>query len=106
MQRAELKPSAGRHYHACGDVHGSGVNTTGSDTGLAVVFTSPPVITGAVAGQTITDKQTDHPFSGVTIGDPNVGVSETLTVTLDDAANGALSNLGGGSYNGAIVGAS
>jgi hypothetical protein len=80
-----------------------GVATT-TDASTTVVTTSvndTPVITGAVAGQTITDQQTDNPFTGVTIGDPDVGQTETLTVTLDDATRGALSNLGGGSYDGA-----
>ena len=74
-------------------------SATGSDTGLVVFTNTPPDITGTVAGQTITDQQAGHPFSGVTIVDPD-GQTETLPVTLDSATKGSLFNLGGGSYNG------
>src|SRR5208337_2004352 len=57
-------------------------------------------IAGTVAGQAIADKQSDHLFSGVTIVDTvSPQPTLTLTVTLDNAADGTLSNLGGGTYN-------
>jgi hypothetical protein len=59
----------------------------------------PPVITGTVAGQLMNDDQTDRPFAGVTISDPDVGASETVTLTLNvdgvsSDANGTLSGAG------------
>ncbi len=60
---------------------------------------TPPGIAGTVAGQTTTDLSTISPFSEVTIADANANQTETVTVTLSAAANGTLTNLGGGSYN-------
>jgi VCBS repeat-containing protein len=69
---------------------------------LAFSITRPPAITGTVAGQAISDEQSDQLFSGVTIADPN-GPSQnaSVTITLSSAANGTLSHLGGGTYNSA-----
>ena len=74
---------------------------SGTPKGVVTSFISapPPVIGGTVAGQNTTDVTALSPFSTVTITDPNVGQSETITITLSAAANGTLSNLGGGSYN-------
>jgi hypothetical protein len=53
----------------------------------------PPTITGTVAGQTTTSEAPVHPFSGVTISDPNSGATDTLTITLS-GSGGTLSGAG------------
>ena len=75
---------------------------TATDSTTTVVATDvavPPTITGTAAGQLTSDRQTIAPFSKVTIADLNLGQTETVTVTLSAAANGALSDLVGGSYD-------
>ena len=52
-----------------------------------------PTITGAAAGQTTNNEAVVHPFSGVTIGDANVGATETLTITLS-GGGGTLTGTG------------
>ncbi len=60
---------------------------------------SPLTIAGAAAGQSTNDQTPITVFPQVTITDGNVGQTETVTATLSAAANGKLTNLGGGSYN-------
>ena len=75
------------------------------DTG-AITMTqsssSGPAITGTVGGQTATSQTPVAPFSNVAIADTNAGQTEYVTVTLSAAANGTLSNLGGGNYTAAV----
>ena len=70
-------------------------------TVIATAGTVVPTISGTALSQSTTDTATVKPFSGLSIEDLNAGQTETLTVALSAAANGALSNLGGGSYDAA-----
>jgi hypothetical protein len=83
-----------------GNYAGDKFVVTGSTVTVSASLPAP-TISGTVTGRAVTDTATVAPFGGVVIGDPNVGQTETLTVTLSAAANGALSNLGGGSYSAA-----
>ncbi len=68
-----------------------------TDNATTVVVTSindPPTITGTVSGQTVDDIATIEPFDTVTIADVD-GNTLTISVALDDAAKGTLTNLGG-----------
>uniref|UniRef100_UPI0040471E57 Ig-like domain-containing protein n=2 Tax=Roseivirga sp. TaxID=1964215 RepID=UPI0040471E57 len=54
---------------------------------------APPVITGAVAGQAVSDNVNISPFSSITVADPN-GDNVSATITLDVNAKGILSGAG------------
>ena len=73
--------------------------TSAAQNNVSILLAAPPTISGTVAGQPTTDLATIAPFSKVTIADANASQTETVTVTLSAAANGTLSNLGGGTYN-------
>ena len=73
-----------------------------ASTGLvAITFTAGPAISGAVAAQKTGDESSIAPFAGVTITDAYPDQTETVTVSLSAVANGALYDLGAGTYNAA-----
>jgi hypothetical protein len=68
---------------------------TASDTTTSVVTSAvenTPTITGTLANQATTDAVTDRPFATVIIGDVDFGQTETVTITSNTTANGALSD--------------
>jgi hypothetical protein len=77
-------------------------NSLGTATSAQAKLTIdvPPVITGNTAAQLIDDNTTIKPFQSVWFSDPDSSTeTHTVTVTLSAAANGTLSNLGGGTYD-------
>ena len=76
-----------------------GTSSNSTTTVGATAANDPPLITGAVAGQTTTDEATIAPLAGVAISDVDIGQTETVTVTLSSAANGTLSDVDGGTFN-------
>ncbi|MEJ2303387.1 MAG: Ig-like domain-containing protein [Anaerolineales bacterium] len=64
------------------------------DMGAYEQHNEAPTISGTLAGQTTDDKTPIDPFTAVTVADPD-GDTLTVTVTLDDANKGVLTNLGG-----------
>ena len=84
------------------DTDTAAISATDSTTTITATAVAVPItVTGAVAGLKTSDTSVLTPFSLIRITDPNAGQTETATVTLSDAANGFLSNLGIGSYNAA-----
>jgi plastocyanin len=82
-----------------------GTTDTINDT-TTVVSTSindAPAIGGFAAGQAVNDNATISPFAAATISDPDVGQTFTVTITLDDADKGVLTNLGDFSHQGGGV---
>ncbi|OYU45063.1 MAG: hypothetical protein CFE44_09525, partial [Burkholderiales bacterium PBB4] len=64
------------------DLFGNFITVTGNNVA--------PTIGGVVAGQSVADRSSIAPFATLTLSDPDVGASETVTVTLDTAAKGAF----------------
>ena len=63
----------------------------------AEILALPPVISGTVAGQSTPSGQSDTPFSSVTITDPNIDTSDSLSIQLT-GVGGALAD--GAGFNG------
>ena len=74
------------------------VSITATNTATTVTAVAGPAIGGTSADQQVTDHTTITPFTGVVIAD-DAGQIETVTVTLSNALDGSLSNLGTGSYD-------
>jgi hypothetical protein len=75
------------------------VDTT---TSITDTNTAQPVsATDAANSVATTDEQAIHPFTGVSITDPNAGQTETATVSLN-AANGTLSDSLGGTFSAGV----
>ncbi len=84
------------------DTDTAGVSATDSTTSvIATAIGVPPAITGTTAGQATTDQEPITPFPRAAVADVNAGQTETASVTLSAAANGTLTNLGGGGYSAA-----
>ena len=64
------------------DLFGNFITVTGNNVA--------PTITGTVTGQAINQSMTVSPFASVVITDPDVAASETVTITIDNAAKGAF----------------
>ena len=80
---------------------GTATTTNNTTTVISTSVNDAPVVGGATAVTNINDTATATPFSAFTISDADSAQTQTLTVTLDNAAKGALSNLGTGAYNAA-----
>ncbi len=74
-------------------------NTGSSAAVVDTLGSVAPTITGTRAGQTTTSETSINPFNGVTVGDLNVGATDTLTITLS-GAGGTLSGTGLSGSNG------
>ena len=100
-------PYGGLIADPAGDLFGTTQNggASGDGTAFEVVSTGAtfaPLITGTAANQAVTDQTTIDPFAAVTLTDGNSGQTETVTVTLSDAANGTLSELANGNFNNGV----
>ncbi len=78
---------------------GGGSTSNAVTTVVATSVNDAPAIGGTAAGQVVNDDSTITPFSGVTVGDPDVGASEAVTITVKAGAtasdaNGLLSGSG------------
>jgi hypothetical protein len=97
-------PIAGLIADSSGDLFGTTQNggANGDGTAFEVVSTGAtfaPLITGTAANQAVTDRTTIDPFAAVTLTEGNSGQTEAVTVTLSNAANGTLSDLGDGNFS-------
>jgi fibronectin-binding autotransporter adhesin len=78
---------------------GDGVSIAATGTSILDVTRLLPVVSGTSGGQTTTDEAMVSPFTAVSVADPNGSQTEIVTISLSSAANGSLSNLGGGTFN-------
>ncbi len=66
---------------------------------VAQVTDTPPTLTGVAAGLATSDTVPVTPFTALALADPDVGQTESVSVTLSNAQYGMLTNLGGGAYD-------
>jgi hypothetical protein len=52
---------------------------------ISGAFVVAPMVAGTAGGQTATNEAPVTPFAHVTVGDANVGATDTLTITLGGA---------------------
>jgi hypothetical protein len=73
----------------------SGFATPATDSTTSVIDTDPaaPTISGTKANQTTTSEAPIQPFSTVTLGDPNSGATDNVTISLS-GAGGTLAGAG------------
>ncbi|MBE0619492.1 MAG: hypothetical protein IH605_02760, partial [Burkholderiales bacterium] len=83
------------------NVNDGALTTTATYTVNLTAADDTPALGGATAVTSINDTATATPFSAFTVTDADTAQIQTLTVTLDTAAKGALSNLSGGTYDAA-----
>ncbi len=73
--------------------------TDSTTTVVALSLNDATALGGAVANQVVNDNASLSPFPTFSITDPDIFQTQTVTVILDNAAKGVLSNLGTGSYD-------
>ena len=100
-------PYGGLIADQSGNLYGTTLNGGANSDGtvfevVSTGATFAPLIAGTQANQAVTDATTIDPFAAATITDGNSGQTETLTVTLSNAANGVLTGLGTGSFSGGV----
>ena len=69
------------------------IGGTNNDVTLTDVTNTRPTIVGTMSGQTVSDMATVQPFSTVTVGDPDSGAIESVTITV--TAGGVASDADG-----------
>jgi Ca2+-binding RTX toxin-like protein len=79
------------------DQGGSTADTSGTATVANASLT--PTLSGTLANIGVVNETPATPLSGLTVIDPGVGDTDTVTITLANPAFGVLSNLSGGSYD-------
>src|SRR5438046_431929 len=80
----------------------NGFTTTGdSSTSAATTSVTDAPWLGGTTSSSINDNQTAQPFSGLVLSDVDPNQTYSISVTLSAAANGGLSYLAGGHYDGA-----
>ncbi|SDG92484.1 MULTISPECIES: Ig-like domain-containing protein [unclassified Duganella] len=69
----------------------NGASTTNTSTVItATSVNDAPVLTGTAAAQNVTAGGTLHPFSAITLSDPDVGAQVIVTVTPDSSTKGGF----------------